>query len=72
MVKISLNAAPVKSDLRTPASPWASEGVQYIVGQQLFGPDVQAAGGLAEYRPKDQMLNKEAAELIYKLIQKLF
>ncbi|MEC0168036.1 serine hydrolase [Paenibacillus graminis] len=72
MVKISLNAAPVKSDLRTPASPWASEGVQYIVGQQLFGPDVQAAGGALEYRPKDQMLNKEAAELIYKLIQKLF
>ncbi|MCE3201681.1 serine hydrolase [Paenibacillus sonchi] len=72
MVKISLNADPVKVDLKTPASPWASEGVQYIAGQQLFGPDVQAAGGPLEYRAKDPMLNKEAAELIYKLVQKLF
>ncbi|WP_049895162.1 serine hydrolase [Paenibacillus antibioticophila] len=72
MVKISMNADPVKADLKISASPWASEGVQYIVGQRMFGPDVKATGGALDYRPKDPMLNKEAAVLIYKLVQKLF
>jgi len=71
LARIGLGAAPVRAELQGPVSSWASEGVQYVVGRQLFGPDVQPSTGPVDYRPKDNMLNQEAAALIYLLLQKL-
>lgn len=69
--KLGLGAAPVQADLKTPASSWASEGVQYVIGKQLYGLEVQPSNGPVEYRPRDKMLNQEAAALIYRLLQNL-
>ncbi|QJD82206.1 serine hydrolase [Cohnella herbarum] len=71
LAKIGLGAAPVQADLAGPVSYWASEGVQYVVGRQLYGPDVKHSTGPVDYRPKENMLNEEAAALIYLLLQKL-
>ncbi|WP_391575023.1 serine hydrolase [Cohnella sp.] len=71
LAKVGLQAAPVHADLKGSVSSWASEGVQYVVGRHLFGPDVQPSTGPVDYRPKDSMLNQEAAALIYLLLQKL-
>ncbi len=69
--KVGLGAAPVQAGLKTPASTWASVGVQFVVGKHLYGPDAQSAAGLVEYRPHDKMLNQEAAALIYLFLQNL-
>jgi len=72
LAQVGLGATPVQAKLQGPVSSWASEGVQYIVGRQLYGPDVSASEGEpVDYRPKDKMLNQEAAALIHALITKL-
>lgn len=72
LVKIVLSAAPVKSDLQGPYSSWAAEGLQFVVGKRLFGPDVQASStGSVDYRPKDIMLKQEAAALLSQLLKSI-
>jgi len=72
LAKAGLGATPVRAELKGPVAPWAAEGVQYVVGRQLYGPDVSASVGEAvDYRPKDKMLNQEAAALVHALIKKL-
>ncbi|MEC0170341.1 serine hydrolase [Paenibacillus graminis] len=72
LVKIVLSAAPVQSDLKGPYSSWAAEGLQFVVGKQLFGPDVQtSSAGSVDYRPKDIMLKQEAAALLSQLLKSI-
>ncbi|WP_019911106.1 serine hydrolase [Paenibacillus sp. HW567] len=72
LVKIVLSAAPVQSDLKGPYSSWASEGLQFVAGKRLFGPDVQTSStGPVDYRPKDIMLKQEAAALLSQLLKSI-
>ncbi|AIQ19719.1 hypothetical protein H70357_25640 [Paenibacillus sp. FSL H7-0357] len=68
---IGLGAAPVKAAVQKPFSDWAAEGVQYVVGRGLYGPDAELSDGKVNYRAQDPMLNQEAAALIYRLLQNL-
>ncbi|MBH5319826.1 serine hydrolase [Paenibacillus sp. GSMTC-2017] len=70
LVRILLvGATPEKVELKGPFSSWASEGIQYVVGNQLHGPDVKVATGPIDYRAKDNMLNQEVAAMLYRLLQ---
>jgi hypothetical protein len=71
LAKLGLGAAPVQAELKGNVSSWASEGVQYVVGRELYGPDVQPSTGPVDYRPKEPMRNQEAAALIYLFLRKL-
>ncbi|WP_372629453.1 serine hydrolase [Cohnella sp.] len=72
LARAGLGATPVRAELQGTVSSWASDGVQYVVSRQLYGPDVSASEeGPVDYRPKDKMLNQEAAALVYALIMKL-
>ncbi|MBB3108617.1 CubicO group peptidase (beta-lactamase class C family) [Paenibacillus phyllosphaerae] len=69
---LALNAPPVEADLKTAPAPWALEGVQYVVGSKLYGPEVViGADGAAEYNPQSPMLKQEAAALLAKFISKV-
>ncbi|MNW67178.1 hypothetical protein D3C74_457310 [compost metagenome] len=62
----------MQSDLKGPYSSWAAEGLQFVVGKQLFGPDVQtSSAGSVDYRPKDIMLKQEAAALLSQLLKSI-
>lgn len=70
LVKIVLmGATPVEAELKEPVSSWASTGVQYVVGKQLHGPDVQVSTGPTDYRAKEHILNQEVAAMLYRLLQ---
>ncbi|MNL84175.1 hypothetical protein D3C87_2120580 [compost metagenome] len=71
LVKLSIIVEPVKAELSEDVSPWASEGVQFVVGLHLYGPDVTVTNGTVHYRPKDMLLNQESAVLLGLLIQNL-
>jgi hypothetical protein len=72
LVKLALNVEPVQSELSGDVSPWASEGVQFIVGLHLYGPDVTSTAAPVDYRPKDLLLNQEFALLMGLLVRNLF
>ncbi|WP_379140937.1 serine hydrolase [Paenibacillus sp. sgz500992] len=72
LVKQNLMVEPVKAELSEDVSPWASEGVQFVVGLHLYGPDVATTNGTVQYRPKDMLLNQESAVLMGLLFQNLF
>ncbi|RCX22540.1 hypothetical protein DFP94_101120 [Fontibacillus phaseoli] len=71
LVKFAMDAAPAQADLKRPVAPWASEGVQYVVSRELYGPEVEASGGKVDYKPRDPLLRQEAAALIDMMQQKL-
>ncbi len=71
LVKFAMDAAPEQADLMGKVSPWASEGVQFVVSRGLYGSEVKESGGKVDYRPQAPLLRQEAAVLIDKLQQKL-
>lgn len=71
LVKFAMDAEPEQADLIGEVSPWASEGVQFVVSRGLYGPEVKESGGKVDYQPQAPLLRQEAAAMIDKLQQKL-
>ncbi len=68
-----LHAEPQDAVLSGKTDSWAEEGVRFIVGKQLFGPEtVEGANGSYNYDSKQPMTKEEAAALLSLFADRLF
>lgn len=67
-----LGAEPQKPSLSGHTDAWALEGVRFVIGKQLFGPEVvKGKDGRFDYHSKRPMLKKEAASLLSRFADNL-
>lgn len=68
-----LYATPMEAQLHGTTSPWALEGVRYVVAKRLYGQDVHEDGtGIVDYRSQEPMLRQEAAALLSRFADHLY
>lgn len=68
-----LHAEPQKAVLTGETDSWAEEGVHFVVGKRLFGPEVvEGADGSFHYDSKKPMTKEEAAALLSLFADRLF
>ena len=68
-----LHAEPQEAVLSGETDSWAEEGVRFVVGKQLFGPEtVEGANGSYNYDSTRPMTKEEAAALLSLFADRLF
>lgn len=68
-----LHAEPQEAVLSGETDSWAEEGVRFVVGKQLFGPEtVEGANASYNYDSKQPMTREEAAALLSLFADRLF
>ncbi|CAM4188386.1 serine hydrolase [Paenibacillus macerans] len=73
MAAAYLHAAPMEAKLSGTTSPWALEGVRYVVAKGLYGPEIAGSPGSGlDYRSREPMLRQEAVALLSKFADNLY